>query len=335
MKSEQDIEKARALLKQLVTHAFRARQQLHAAQLDAMQKRVMQLKRLGTARQEAATEIIDRRVDELLNPDLRWNAAASKIPTVTKPSPPSLRPVTASRTRHFYVAADPFGGPTVPASLLEQIAKDAETIYREHTRECFDQDPIQFAELCGIDVTLNPNGGNRSHTSYSFTPDGRVDGAMMHVEGRQRDFYSQLRHEVMHLVLAAQFKTSLPRWIDEGLALHHESDEVVERLKDRMTRARETNELMSLKQLFGMKSYPNEAKRIALMYAQALSVVDWLIERGGKKKLLQCMQSVEPKAMADELPEAIIQAYHFEDLKDLETQWRESLKPIVSSTNQR
>jgi hypothetical protein len=279
LKSKKDLEKARALLRPMVVDAFRTKQQFHIAQLDAMQERMIRLERLVTARQKAEAEIIDRRVDELLNPDLRWNAVTSKVPAKIEPSLATPRPVTASRTRHFWVEANPFGGPTVSAAFLEEIAKDAETIYRVQTRECFDQDP----------------------------------------------FDGMLRHEVMHLILAAQFKTALPRWIDEGLALQHESDEVVSRMKDRITHARTANELISLKELFRMKSYPREPKQITLMYAQAYSVVDWLITRGGKRKLLQCLQSVEPTAMADQLPEAIVKAYRFEDLADLENQWRESL----------
>jgi hypothetical protein len=325
LKSKKDLEKARALLKPMVVDAFRTKQQFHIAQLDAMQERVIRLERLVTARQKAEAEIIDRRVDELLNPDLRWNAVTSKVPAKIEPSLATPRPVTASRTRHFWVEADPFGGPTVSAAFLEEIAKDAETIYRVQTRECFDQDPVAFAELCGIDVTIDPNGNSNSHTTYRFASDGRVDSAMMHLQGRQDQFDGMLRHEVMHLILAAQFKTALPRWIDEGLALQHESDEVVSRMKDRITHARTANELISLKELFRMKSYPREPKQITLMYAQAYSVVDWLITRGGKRKLLQCLQSVEPTAMADQLPEAIVKAYRFEDLADLENQWRESL----------
>ena len=267
-----------------------------------------------------------------MNPDLRWNAAAAEsVGAATAESNPALlagpkpsqpRPVTASRTRHFWVESDPFAASVGP-NLLAKIAQDAEVYYRELTHQWFEQEPVAFAKLCGIDVQIAPHDG-RSSTTYTFNADGKVDGAMMHLQGRTESIQGMLRHEVMHLVMAAQFKVPLPRWIDEGISMLQESDGVPERFRKRIADARKNDTLFPLSELFAMKEYPKDAN---LMYAQACMIVDWLISRGGKRKLAACLQSVESDVMTNQLPAAIVAAYGFESLADLEAQWLNSLQP--------
>lgn len=324
--------RARPFLRPMVAEAFRARQQLHEAELKQMQQRVEKLSRLLAARQKSEAEIIDRRVDELLNPDLRWNAAASetasgasataKSSMSADPVPEGPRPVTASRTRHFWVESDPFAASVEP-NLLATIAQDAEAAYKELTRQWFDHSPIAFAGLCGIDVMITGHDG-RSSTTYKFNPDGKISSAMMHIEGRKEDISGMLRHEVMHLVLAAQFKVALPRWIDEGISVMQESEEVPQRFHRRVADSRTSGTLFPLRELFTMHAYP---KDVTLMYAQACMIVDWLIGRGGKKKLVACLRRVDPDAMAEQLPAAIVAEFGFENLADLEAQWLDSLQP--------
>ncbi|MCG8648498.1 MAG: hypothetical protein MI861_01620, partial [Pirellulales bacterium] len=280
IQGDAQVDQARSKLKPLVVDAFRAQQQLHQAELESMLQRVQHLKHLVTARQRAERQIIDRRVAELLDPNLQWNAA-DPAESLKRP-PPQLRAVSSSRTRNFFVERDPFASSSVDAKLLQTIAQDAESFYAELTREWFDQKPIPLAQPCGIDVTVQTSGGSKSSTSYRFTSDGQVADAQIHLQASTNQLRDVLRHEVMHLVLATQFKTPLPRWIDEGISSLQEGESAAKRMNERVVQGHQTGELIPLQEMFQMKSYPVEPKRVALLYAQAVSVVDWLIKRDGK-----------------------------------------------------
>jgi hypothetical protein len=59
-----------------VKQAFQTRQQLHQVELAEFQRRIQDIQRTIEARQQIQDEIIERRVSELLNPQLQWEAAA-------------------------------------------------------------------------------------------------------------------------------------------------------------------------------------------------------------------------------------------------------------------
>jgi hypothetical protein len=332
--SKADKDRANAALLPLVTEAFQAKQEFHQAELEALSKRVSRLQSLVTEREKSRAVIIRRRVDELLNPDLRWNAAGNgdlKLPVEPKriaAHPRPVQAVTATRTDHFYVTSDPFTSPVEP-HILEDVAKDAEAAYRALTREWFDQDPVAFANRCGIDVTIAAElTDGKGYTTYRFTEDGKINGAMMQVEGKADALASVVNHEVLHLALAAQFKTTLPRWIDEGIAMTEDSDSLFQKQKQAVANAVKTQDLIPLGELFAMTSYPTDVGRIALMHAQSRLIVEWLVGHAGPKTLTDCMRSVEPGKMADQLPDAIVATYGFDSLADLESKWIELFESI-------
>lgn len=312
--------KVRTQFRQLVVKAFQARQELHQAELKEMQQRVEKLTQLLKKRRGADTEIVDRRVSELLDLELRWEPETDQPKDTTPAAEKSVEPVAAMRTTHFWVESDPFGSSVEP-NLLATIAKDAESQYRELTEIWFKHDPIPLAVPCGIDVTMANHTG-RSSLSYSFLPDGKVDGAMMHLEGGAERLPALLRHEVMHLVLAAEFKTALPRWLDEGISFLQESSNLPQRYKQRVAAARTFATLIPLRELLAMENYPADT---LLMYAQSSLLVDWLLQQGGKGKLVECLRSVDAREMAKALPGKLVAAYEFESFEEMETAWLKSL----------
>ncbi len=68
---------SRAHLRDQVSRAFDARQELQEAELNALRQRLTRIDQQITARQSNRDTIIDRRVEELLNPHLRWEESAS------------------------------------------------------------------------------------------------------------------------------------------------------------------------------------------------------------------------------------------------------------------
>src|SRR5579872_3742757 len=68
----------RAKLRQAVAEAFALRQELHAAELAAFRERMDRVERTIRDRERNKAEIINRRIEELLNPDLAREGGAPK-----------------------------------------------------------------------------------------------------------------------------------------------------------------------------------------------------------------------------------------------------------------
>ncbi len=73
--NDAEVKKAvRTELRVVVLEAFKARQELHAAEVASLEKKAESLKQRLVERDASSAEIVDRRVDELLNPDKQWNS---------------------------------------------------------------------------------------------------------------------------------------------------------------------------------------------------------------------------------------------------------------------
>ncbi len=80
-----------AALEQAVAQAFTARQNLHRHDLAALEQRLQSTRETLTMRERIKQQIIERRVADLLNPNLQWDSP----PTAAVPAPPAIaRPAT-------------------------------------------------------------------------------------------------------------------------------------------------------------------------------------------------------------------------------------------------
>ena len=78
-----EVKKAlRSELRVVVLEAFKARHDLHAAEVASLEKQAQAMKRKLVEREAGAADIVDRRVDDLLNPDKQWIAES---PTANVP----------------------------------------------------------------------------------------------------------------------------------------------------------------------------------------------------------------------------------------------------------
>lgn len=327
-------EEKRTAITRVVAEAFDVKQKLHQAELNSLDERLERMKTLMEQREQSKQKIIDRKVDEMMNPSLRWEAprrersTSSAGPGVHQSNPTAelsllddaiANKSASRRSRNFIFVGDQSMLGLSPS--LSKLIVDAEVQYRLLNKEWFGTDSTPLATPCRIDVKVGTNVGIGGSTQYTFTPDGRVGDAMMHLQGPIHSIDSSLRHEVMHLILAAHFKATLPRWIDEGIAELHVSADELNKLR-MLSRNAGDDRRIPLSQLFQMQSYPDD---VLMLHSQGLSIVQFLINQGGKRKLIDCMKSVDPRAMTTDLPKAIIAAYGFKDVDDLEAQWIKSI----------
>jgi hypothetical protein len=80
-----DIAAAKVKLQSLVEQAFGARQRLQREELLEMQRRIYSLASTIEDREKIKEQIIERRVQELLNPALQWPGPAASAPNATNP----------------------------------------------------------------------------------------------------------------------------------------------------------------------------------------------------------------------------------------------------------
>jgi hypothetical protein len=93
--TRQQQEKAKAALRDRVAAAFAARQALQRAGLEQLRQRFTRIERQIDSREQIRAEIIDRRVEELLNPNLQWAPPSDAGPRAAPLGPGAFAEETA------------------------------------------------------------------------------------------------------------------------------------------------------------------------------------------------------------------------------------------------
>ncbi|MEZ6034665.1 MAG: secretin N-terminal domain-containing protein [Planctomycetaceae bacterium] len=83
-KDHPDSEKLRADLRALVQQTFAARQEIQRAELAEFTRRLHRMQQSIDARDRIADKVIDRRLEELLDPDANWEATTASTPSVSR-----------------------------------------------------------------------------------------------------------------------------------------------------------------------------------------------------------------------------------------------------------
>ena len=130
-----------------------------------------------------------------------------------------------------------------------------------------------------------------------------------------------LAHELTHLAIYQMTfnpYNSLPTWLDEGLAMHSEG-ELRSDLKGALERAISRDKLFSVRSLCSV--FPTATEEARLCYAESYSLVEFLLQKFGRDKLLKLLLTFKEGTTYDE---ALLKVYGF-DLDGLDRLWRESL----------
>jgi len=154
------------------------------------------------------------------------------------------------------------------------------------------------------------------------TTERRIDARADHPQWL--DF---LPHELTHLLLDGRLTLgTLPRWADEGMALVADPDgKRVAHQRDLRT-ALARGQQFRMVELLALSDYPRD-DRLAAFYGQSLSVVQFLIDRGGRQKFVEFVGS----ATVDGYEAALRASYGIGSIADLERQW---LKQVGTAIEQ-
>jgi tetratricopeptide (TPR) repeat protein len=129
-----------------------------------------------------------------------------------------------------------------------------------------------------------------------------------------------LPHETTHIVLFGRFGSKhIPRWADEGMAVHSEPRELIELHLRNLPRHAQERKLFSMAELVRMPDYP-ESGLIGPFYAQSVSLVDYLsAQRGGCQVLAQFVRD----GMESGWEEALKRHYGIESFAELDRRWND------------
>ncbi len=133
------------------------------------------------------------------------------------------------------------------------------------------------------------------------------------------DLALTLRHELVHIALDdATANHHVPRWFNEGLAMH-ESGELRWSRLETLWHATLANRLLPLAELD--QSFPSDGSEVGLAYAESADVVRFLMRDSDRARFGSLIQRVRGGAAFDR---ALEDAYGT-DQRKLEYEWREDI----------
>jgi hypothetical protein len=204
---------------------------------------------------------------------------------------------------------------TADPRLAEAFGQAAEKFRHDLAIEWTGKAMPNWSQPCVVTVHVGPNLGAGGATTFMFDR-GEVYGWRMNIQGSaERVLDSVLPHEITHMVFASHFRAPLPRWADEGGATSVEH--VSERAKHRkmLVQFLQTRRGIAFNQMFAMSEYPPD---VMPLYAQAHSLVDFLIQQGGRRRYVAML---EDGMKNGQWAAAVERHYGIQDLGALQTTW--------------
>lgn len=155
-----------------------------------------------------------------------------------------------------------------------------------------------------------------------------VDDATLLILGSHPDVEGTMAHELSHVVvglLTDNPYASLPRWLDEGLAMYSEGA-LPGGNRRALDSAIRRDQLISVRSLSG---YTGDPSQVDLFYGEVYSLVEFLLQTYGKEKMGELLTAMREGLYQED---ALQRVYGF-GLDELDAQWRESigLRPRGSS----
>ena len=240
-------------------------------------------------------------------------------PNVTAPRKEEKENEAAYRTPNFLVTA-----PT--PDLAEKVGRAAEQHRKALAELWLDKELPDWDKPCPLHVRVTTEPPN-CHSTFTFDG-GRVLQREMNVEGSVNQIFADLLpHETTHHILADWRGRPLPRWADEGAAVLCESRECRLKHQKIMEKIVEEKRLLSLRDMLPKHDFPRD---LLVLYAQGLSLTDFLVSSGGRKKFLAFVAQGE-----DEGWEKAVQAhYGYKTVDVLEYAWLQDVRGQMANKGQ-
>lgn len=214
----------------------------------------------------------------------------------------------SARSRNFvFQTSDP--------RLAEAFAQAAEKYRHDLAIQWTGEALPDWSQPCLVTATVGAHLGAGGATTFVFDR-GEVYGWRMTIQGSaERILDSVLPHEITHMILASHFRAPIPRWADEGAATSVEHPSERDKHRRMLVQFLQTGRGIPFNRMFAMTEYPTD---IMPLYAQAQSVVDYLIQTRGRRAFVAFLE----EAMRDgQWAKAVERHYGFRDLGSLQNTW--------------
>jgi hypothetical protein len=142
--------------------------------------------------------------------------------------------------------------------------------------------------------------------------------------GTQGFFDTTLPHEMGHIIFrefAGYDNSAVPLWLEEGVASYQEKNKYSmanQFIKNEIKESR----FLTLKQLSGFNINSTDDNAVKLFYAEAFSIVDFLIKKFGSDTFVLFCQNLRDKR---NLQRAIASVYPFSNLEEMDEAWQKYL----------
>ena len=155
---------------------------------------------------------------------------------------------------------------------------------------------------------------------------GRKEKVIRGFMNEENFLESVLSHEMGHIIFKEFVgfgNSAVPLWLDEGVASFQEGTRAASSGRIARKALRE-NKFMSLEQLFDFDPFgPAEAETVGVFYAEAVNLVDFLVQNFGKDRFVLFCQHLRDKR---DFEHALASAYPFGNIQELDAAWQESLR---------
>jgi hypothetical protein len=224
--------------------------------------------------------------------------------------------VLAGERVDLYHYADARRGGALLAAAEAAIAR-----LEEDTGVPVDRRVRVYSYASARDMSLALASRSEAYDDRVLTLGVAVDDHTLILLGSHRDAEMIVAHELSHIVVGiatANPFAGLPRWLDEGLAMYAEGEDLPPANRSALEEAIRRDALLSLR---SMTSYSGQAAQVDLFYAQAHSIVAFLLEEHGRDRMRELLAVFAEGSRQDDALERV----HGHDLTGLEDRWRASL----------
>jgi len=131
-----------------------------------------------------------------------------------------------------------------------------------------------------------------------------------------------LRHELAHIAVGQAVKgpfSEIPAWLNEGTATYAQS-RLLSNEESALEKAIRSGDVLSLRSMTSA-SLARSSSNVSLFYAEAGSVVSFLVETQGEEKFAQLFAALKEGTTIDK----VLQAVYGFDQDGLDNAWRESV----------
>jgi hypothetical protein len=223
--------------------------------------------------------------------------------------------------------------------LVEALLREAERLRREQLR-WWGRDPgPRWQPICRVYLyptarEMRRAGRGRHMAAFAMARSARLTRGLMlqrQISLAQTDARltrDQLPHEMSHVVLAELLSNRHPPlWANEGLATLRESARSRQRRRAWIARALRRRRTIALRALMESVRYPGAYRAKLTFYAESMSLVELLLQLGGRAQLLVFLRDISPPNYKRRDPRwativaALAQRYRLSPAS-LEARWR-------------